>query len=95
MSVMRLKEQIPAQYVNYQLYADLSQYMLQKHKNLNTITKGLRNHRVIYRWGYSTKITFTKEGATYVVDSVEKGLSLLKAWNILLDPPTTPSPPES
>lgn len=83
MMVMRKHDQIPSQYQNLQFYADLSQHTLQKMKNLNTVIKVLRNHMIIYRWGYPTKITITKEGQKHVVDSLEKGLSLLKEWKIL------------
>lgn len=93
MMVMRKKEHIPAQYQHLQFYADLSQYTLQKRKNLNTFTKVLRNHNITYRWGYPTKLSVTREGHTHVVNSLEKGLSLLEEWNILPAPePTTPKP---
>lgn len=82
MMTMHKREQIPTQYQNLQFYADLSQYTLQKRKNLNTITKVLRNHKIIYRWGYPTKLSIVKEGHTHIVESLEKGLSLLEEWKI-------------
>lgn len=89
MLIMRQKDQIPAQYQHLQFYADLSQYTLQKRKNLNTITKALRNHHITYRWGYPTKLTVTKDGRTHLVNSLEKGLSLLKEWKIIPEQETT------
>lgn len=83
MMTMRKKEQIPAQYSKINFYANLSQYTLKKHKNLNLITKVLRNHKIVYRWGYTTKITITKEGSTYVIESLERSIFL--SWNILPD----------
>lgn len=91
---MRKKDQISAQYQHLQFYADLSQYTLQKRKNLNTITKVLRNHNIMYRWGYPTKLSITRDGRTHVVNSLEKGLSLLEEWKIIpeQEPGTTRSP---
>lgn len=83
MLTMRKKDQIPAQYQHLQFYADLSQYTLQKRKNLNTITKEPRNHNIMYRWGYPTKLSITRDGRTHVVNSLEKGLSLLEEWKII------------
>lgn len=51
MSVSRQREQIPSPYNDLQFYADLSQYTLQKRRNLNTIT-ALRNHKLSYKWGF-------------------------------------------
>lgn len=96
MTIMRKQDQIPSLYQSLQFFADLSQYTLQKRKRLNTVTKELRNHKIAYRWGYTTKITITKENHTYAVTSLEKGIALLKEWGILLDPdgenPTTSTP---
>lgn len=77
MAVSRQKDQIPAPYTNLQFYADLSQFTLQKRRNLNTITKALRNHKLSYKWGFPTKLIVTKEGVDYVMDTMEKGLALL------------------
>lgn len=74
MMVMRKQDQIPSQYQNLQFYADLSQHNLQKRKNLSTVTKVLRNHKIIYRWGNPTKTSITKEGLKHVVDSGERFL---------------------
>ena len=85
MILMRKHESIPQQYQDLQFYADLSQYTLLKRRNLNTVTKVLRNHRIIYRWGYPTKISVTKDNRTFTITSLEKGLDLLKEWGILPD----------
>ena len=79
---MRKREQIPEQYQNIQFYADLSQYTLQKRKNLTSVTKILRNHKIIYRWGYPTKLSVTKDNRTYIITSLEKGLDLLRDWGL-------------
>lgn len=73
------------QYANLQFFADFSQYTLQKRRALNTITKLLRNHKIVYRWGYPARLTVTHEEATHVIDSLERGISLLKQWRILLE----------
>lgn len=56
-----------------------------REKNLKTITKTLRNHKIAYRWGYPTELSIVKEDRTYIVDSLEKGISLLEERKILPD----------
>lgn len=82
---MRKKGQIPSQYADLQLYADLSQYTLMKRRNLNTVTKALRNHEISYRWNYPSKLTVIKDGTSHMIDSVDRGIALLRSWNILPD----------
>lgn len=92
MQTMRKQENVPSRFQKLQFYADLSQHTLQKRRNLNTITKVLRNHNIPYRWGYPTKISIIKQDKTFVVDSLDKGISLLKEWNILPNPEDEGSP---
>lgn len=74
---------LPSPYTNLQFYADLSQFTLQKRRNLNTLTKALRNHNLSYKWGFPTKLIVTKEGVEYVMESMAKGLALLNSWGII------------
>lgn len=66
--------QIPLPYSSLQFYADLSQYTIQKRRNMNTITKALK---LSYKWGFPTKLIINKEGTEYVMESVAKGMALL------------------
>lgn len=84
-TAVRTRDRIPPQYQTLQFYADLSQYTLKKRKGLITITKALRNHGITYRWGYPTKLTITKDGDVRTVDTLERGLALLKEWKIISD----------
>lgn len=90
MTASRKGDQIPSPHNNLQFYADLSQYTLQKRRNFNTITKALRNHKLSYKRGIPTKLIVTKEGTEYVMDSVTKGIALLKTWGIIPEPPMHP-----
>lgn len=83
MSASRQKDLIPPTYSNLQFYADLSQYTLQKRRNMTTTTKALRNQKLRYKWGFPTKLIVTKEGKEYVMDSVVKGMALLCSWGII------------
>ena len=85
MAASRQVEGIPTQYANLQFYADLSQHTLQKRRNLATVTKALRNHKLTYKWGFPTKLIVTKDDREYVMDSLEKGMSMLQAWGIVPD----------
>lgn len=90
MAVSRQRDQIPSPYFNLQLYADLSQYTLQKRRNLNTITKTPMDHKLSYKCGFPTKLIVTKDDTEHVMDSVAKGMALLNAWGIIPEPPTHP-----
>lgn len=83
MAASRQRDQIPLPYCNLQFYVDLSQYTLQKCRNLNTITKALRNHKLSYKWGFPTKLILKKEGMEYVMDSVAKVMALLNTWGTI------------
>lgn len=96
MSCMQKHDQIPSQYQSLQFFTDLLQYTLQKRRNLNTVTKALRNHKIAYKWGYPTKLTVTRKNHTYTITTLERGVALLKVWDILPEPeavsPTTSTP---
>lgn len=77
MAAMRMQEHIPKPYQALQFFADLSQYTLPKRKNLHAVTKLLRNHKIVYCWGYPTKLSIMRENHTYTVTSLEKGLNFL------------------
>ena len=83
MQAMRRNEKIPSRFQNLQLYPDLSQHTLQKRRNLGTITKALRNHDISYKWGFPTKLIITYREKSFNVDSVDRGIALLKTWEIL------------
>lgn len=89
MSVSRHKELIPSPYTDLQFYTDLSQFTLQKHRNLGTITKALRNHKLSYKWGFPTKLIVTKDRKEHIMDSVDKGMGLLSKWGIIPEPSTS------
>ena len=90
MAVSRQKDKVPAPYSNLQFYTDLSQYTLQKRRNLVTITKALRNHKLSYKWGFPTELIVTKDDKDYVIDSMAKGLALLQSWEIVPEPQPPP-----
>lgn len=68
--------------VRIHLYADVSAFTMQQHRQLTTITKLLHNHCISYRWLYPARLLITKNDATFVVAIVKEELCLLKDWNI-------------
>lgn len=47
---------LPDPFAGIALYADLSQATLMARHNLVPITKILRNHKILYKWGFSAKL---------------------------------------
>lgn len=93
MTEARSKMTLSRPYEGLQLYPDLSKYTLQLRRNLNQITKGLHNHRIVYKWCYPATLLIPKNGTTHVVSDLKKGRRLLHEWGIILEPPTDGTPP--
>lgn len=74
MMALRRNPQPPEKNSCSQLYADLSQHTMQTCKFLLLVTKALCNHNNVYRWGYPTKLTSTRDGNTLVITSLDEGL---------------------
>lgn len=96
MSSFRQSSDLPAEFANLQLLPDLSRFTLQKRKNLATITKALRNHKILHKWKHPASLSITHNGSTFTITSLEEGIGLLQKWGILppsADPhPRTPTP---
>lgn len=68
---------------------------MQKDKALLSVTKALRNHNIIHRWGYPVKLTITREGMSTTISSLDEGLALLHIWDILPEQESSQQPPLS
>lgn len=93
MAEAQSKMPLPRLYEGLQLYPDLSKYTLQLRRNLNLITKGLHNHRILYKWRYPATLLIPKNGTTHFVTDLKKGMRLLHEWGIILEPPKDGTPP--
>lgn len=89
----RKPENVPQQYVNIRLLPDLSRHTLQCRRNLMTITKALRSHKILHKWKYPATLSVTHNGATITVSTLEEGLAALRRWNILPEQTTPHSLP--
>lgn len=83
MAAFRKNSQPPERFSRIQLFADLSQFTMQKHKSLLPVTKALHNHTIPYCWGYPIKLIITHEGITTTITSLEEGLALLCSLDII------------
>lgn len=96
MTAFRQASDLPAEYTRLQILPDVSRFTLQKRKNLATITKALRNHKILHMWKHPASLPITYNGATTTITSLEEGVNLLKKWGILPPPadlsPRTPTP---
>lgn len=71
------------QYAELQLLPDLSRHMLQQCRNLATITKALRNHKIFHKWKYPAKLSVTHNGAMILISTLKEGFVVLCQWGIL------------
>lgn len=70
-------------YSSIKLFADLSQFTMQRRTSLLPIKKSLRNHDIAYRWRYPSKLTVTRNDHTSVINTLDEGLTLFQTWDIL------------
>lgn len=92
MITARKIQQLPDPFTQVKLFADLSQTTLRARKLLAPVTLALRNHGLMYRWGFPTKIIFNKNGVTSIISSLEEGIKVLEKMGITL-PPLPSAPP--
>lgn len=85
MQKMRALGTLPDPYGQLQIFADLSQHTLSRHRQLNNITKTLHNNQIQYQWIAPAKISITYNGSKHTVSSVKNGMSLLQEWGIIPD----------
>lgn len=83
MHFARLRPLLPDPYAGIILYSDLSRATIQARKNLNPITKILRNYKIIYKWGFPTKLMIAQNNTSHSIHTIEQGLKMLQAWNLL------------
>lgn len=83
---------LPDPYASLQLFSDLSQHTLQRCRQLNTITKALRNHHIHYQWVELAKLLITYNGSKHSVSFLQDGLRLLSDWIIIPANSTTKAP---
>lgn len=69
---------LPDPYAGIVLYLDVSQATILACKNLNSITKVLRNHKILYRWEFPTKLLIKR-----AIHNMEEGLKTLQQWGLL------------
>lgn len=96
MRYSRQNAALPDPYAGIAIYADLSQATLAARNNLIPITKILRNHKILYKWGFPAKLSVTLNNTHHTISSLEKGLELLRGVGLLpRDTPHPPLPPRS
>lgn len=82
--------------VQLQIYPDISQATLDRHRKMKDITTVLSTARIRYRWGFPFKLIIPHNGTTYIATSIPEGqediLVKLGLWNPN-NLPRTPSTP--
>lgn len=71
-------ENLPEQFSQIQLLPDLLQHTLQGRRNLATVTKTLRNHKIMQPWKYLATLNIVHNGTATTVYTLEEGLQALR-----------------
>lgn len=74
---------VPDKFTGILLYVDISQQTKLNQKKLSPLTKDLWNNNIPYKWGFPTKQIVRWNGKTVPIYSVEKGIQLLKQWQLI------------
>lgn len=72
----RKQPKLSEKFAGITLYADLSAFTIQPRCPILTIMNALCNHNIKYQWDHPTNLTFTTQGTTNMVYSLDKGLQL-------------------
>lgn len=86
MQTARKMEQLPEPFHKVKLFTDLSQHTIRARQRLAAITSTLRQHRILYRWGFPTKLIISRNGTTLIINSLEDGPPVFKALGIDIPP---------
>lgn len=73
MQTARELTQLPEPFQKVKLFADLSQFTIQARQRLAPITSTLRQHNIMYRWGFPTKTILSWNDVTHIVKTLEEG----------------------
>lgn len=91
MQTARRLQQLPEPYHGLKLFADLSQFTIRARQRLTPITTALRQHNVLYRWGFPTKLIVTRNGVTHIINTLEDGSKALQAMGFTLSLASQPT----
>lgn len=86
MQTARKMEQLPEPFHKVKLFTDLSQHTIRARQRLAPITSVLRQHRILYRWGFPTKLIISRNGSNLIINSLEDGPPVFKALGIDIPP---------
>lgn len=66
---------LPDPYATIVLFSDLSHATIMACRNPNSITKILGNHKIIYKWIFSTKLMIDRNNTFYTIYLIDYGLN--------------------
>ncbi|CAH2221752.1 Hypothetical predicted protein, partial [Pelobates cultripes] len=78
----RTFKDLPAEYACVRVFSDLSVATLRQRKTYQQVT--LREHRILYHWGFPVHLIISQNGTTTAIHTVEEGMQLLHKWNLSL-----------
>ncbi|KAG9484215.1 hypothetical protein GDO78_009890 [Eleutherodactylus coqui] len=78
----RKTNNLPNPFSSIQLFIDLSKTTMQARRNLIPITTALRTNKILYKWGFPTKLLIHKDGSLHIITNLQEGEKLLKTWGI-------------
>lgn len=84
---------LPHPYAGVLLYQDLSVATSQHRKEFATITATLRDHNIIHRWGFPTKLLVYYQSQQILINTPKDGYKKLQNWGLSL--PLLSNPPRS
>ncbi|XP_056378959.1 mediator of RNA polymerase II transcription subunit 1-like [Hyla sarda] len=74
MAKSRHKGSLPDQYRMISLYTDLSAVTLQIRRKLAPLTAACREHKILYKWGFPTRLLIHKNERLHVIRCLQDGL---------------------
>ncbi|XP_056391998.1 uncharacterized protein LOC130284993 [Hyla sarda] len=82
MTAARKLPPLQGDFVKITLYTDVSAATLQQRRAFQPITSVLREHKILYRWGFPVRLLVQRDNALHVIRSVEEGNNFLAKWKL-------------
>lgn len=92
MRTTRSMRALPEPFTKISLYNDTSAVISQAHRAFAPLTLKLMKQRIMYKWGFPTKLLVTYQCQQISILIHKDGIKQLHNWGIIPDPPPSPSP---
>lgn len=86
MAAARFTSPLPDPYSAVSLYTDISAAMTQKRREFSQVNAILRNHNILYKSGFPTKLVVKYQNQTTNIFTPKDGIKRMLNWGLISSP---------